>query len=157
VKNNLLIIFSILILNGCERCRNSCSPPPDPLRFKIVNSSDTSDIYFENEPIYNLDSLNLYYIENEQRRFLELYVGKFDPVHYYLACDSIPFLSYEREIKTFYLYLYHNNVKIMHINVDYISDDCCSWYEYKEVIFDRGPAPVSDIHPTVYWFFLDVY
>jgi len=97
---------------------------------RIVDKNTTEDLIYNKK--YNLDSIQIYYLENSNKRYLEIWSTVDTTNHQVLI---VPFGWCQKSIvgiKDYYIYLNRNDVDTIRVDVFETEDKCCSVSKLKQ-------------------------
>ncbi len=133
IKPFLVTLSLVLLLSGCDTCnKNDCVDPPDPFKFSIIDRNNKEDLVFPENPRYHLDSIRLFYYQDEEE--IELPLQSITKEFHYtvLSNQTLPYISAIGIIKDFYLQLSYNDIDTMLIDVRQIDFECCTVFQYAQ-------------------------
>lgn len=125
----LLIAIILVIPSGCDQCGGKdCSNIPESLRLRYISSADSTDLL--NSGYYHQDSISLYYNDagvkqNVAIQFMATGASKVVIQSLDIAWKSID------GIKTFYIALNKHDIDTIYLDVNKVSEDCCTGFPRK--------------------------
>lgn len=150
IKPYLVILSLALLLSGCDTCdRDNCIVPADPFTFRIIDKNSKEDLVFSENPRYHLDSIRLFYYQDEEEiEFPILDLTRED--HYgELSNQTLPYVSAIAITKDFYLQFSFHDIDTLLIDVRQIDFNCCTVFQYAEsYINGRVMKKSNDYNPV---------
>lgn len=131
IKPALLCIILIMLQSACSTCnKDHCVEPPEPFKFSIIDRNTKEDLIFSENPRYFLDSIELYYYENEEKIVLSLDVTDSRQLSNIISNSPLPYVSAVNFIKDFYLQLNYLDTDTLLIDVKEVDFECCWVFQY---------------------------
>ena len=130
MKSRILISIAILfLLNNCEKCP-PCEPTTIQAGFRVVDRHSMIDLVYTKK--YNLDSIQVYYKENNTNIQLEIF-SQIDTTNKKVKIFPSGWCQKSISgIKEFYLHLNSSDIDTIRFNVIEQKDKCCSILNVRE-------------------------
>jgi hypothetical protein len=151
IQPALLCIILIMLLSACSTCdKDHCFEPPEPFKFSIIDRNSKEDLIFSDNPRYFLDSIELYYYENEEKIVLALNVTESRQRSNIISNSPLPYVSAVNFIKDFYLQLNYLDTDTLLIDVKEIDFECCWVFQYASSFINGSTLKSSQGDYTVF-------
>ena len=97
---------------------------------RIVDKNTTQDLIYTKK--YSLDSIQIFYLENSNKRYLEIW-STVDTTNQKVLMVPVGWCQKSLEgIKDFYMYLNRNDMDTIQLDVFETEDKCCSVSKLKQ-------------------------
>lgn len=123
-----LFWFSVIVFSfsSCSFQCEDCFTPPPEIRLKIVDSEGNNLV---ESGIYAPDSIQLYYIDNGNRKEVGFELPTYYPYYVYtIYTTELTWLSIDKT-QDFYLRLNYLDTDTLTVSVKEKHDDCCTYFD----------------------------
>ena len=119
-KFTLLVIFSGVLFQSCDRCNNLDCPSNYHGQFRIVSAIDGTDLLFGPNKIYDLYQISFFSVNGADIT----YFG-FLPMKFSNSNDSILFVRFYPKNEIVYMQLSNGDVDTLNISYNTSESKCC--------------------------------
>lgn len=151
-KNFLFLALVAIIGTACmdnkNNC-NNCNSAPLPFVFTLLPSENGTSMI--NDTTFVPDSIRLYYLNNNVERSVNFV---FITSAYLGSCiytTDISNISAGTNVKTFYLYLNHNETDTIYFDSKIVNDGCCTYYQYDSLAYNSKKMPFNSDYGVYYF------
>lgn len=131
--------------NNCSNCVSS----PTPFVFTLLPSE--SGLSMINDTTFVPDSIRLYYLDNNVEKSVGFVFGTSSYFGNYIYTTNISNISAGSNVKTFYLYLNHNDTDTIYFDSKIVNDGCCTYYHYDSLSYNGKAMPYNGNYGVYYF------